>query len=92
MIRDLRNEKRDHPHLRRSSSSEVEGVRIVVISFRNIAKKIYIRKPLRALGKKINPSHPRTLKYELIDLSAAGHLQLPVQMVGTVSRLKMFAT
>ncbi len=35
-MRDPQNEKRDHPHL---PPSEVEGVRIVVISFRNIAKK-----------------------------------------------------
>ncbi len=35
---DLQNEKRDHPHLLHSPPSEVEGVRIVVISFRNIAK------------------------------------------------------
>ncbi len=38
---DLQNEKRDHPHLPRSLPSEVEGVRIVVISFWNIAKKSY---------------------------------------------------
>ncbi len=31
--------KRDHPHLPHSAPSEVEGVRIVIISFRNIAKK-----------------------------------------------------
>ncbi len=37
-MRDLQNEKRDHPHLPHSPPSEVEGVRIVVISFRNIAK------------------------------------------------------
>ncbi len=37
---DLQNKKCDHPHLPHSSSSEVEGVRIVVISFRNIAKKV----------------------------------------------------
>ncbi len=35
---DLQNEKRDHPHLPHSPPSEVEGVRIVLISFRNIAK------------------------------------------------------
>ncbi len=38
VIRDFQNEKRDHPHLPHSTPSEVEGVRIVVISFRNIAK------------------------------------------------------
>ncbi len=38
VIRDLQNEKRDHLHLPHSSPSEVEGVRIVVISFRNIAE------------------------------------------------------
>ncbi len=38
-MRDLQNEKRDHSHLPHSHPSEVEGVRIVVISFRNIAKK-----------------------------------------------------
>ncbi len=32
-------QKRDHPHLPHSPPSEVEGVRIVVISFQNIAKK-----------------------------------------------------
>ncbi len=32
-------EKRDHPHLPHSPPSEVKGARIVVISFRNIAKK-----------------------------------------------------
>ncbi len=35
-MRDLQKEKRDHPH---SPPSKVEGVKIVVISFRNIAKK-----------------------------------------------------
>ncbi len=39
VIRDLQNEKRDHPHLPHLPPSEVEGIRIVVISFRNIAKK-----------------------------------------------------
>ncbi len=39
VIRDLQNEKRNHPHLPHSPFSEVEGVRIVVISFRNIDKK-----------------------------------------------------
>ncbi len=38
-MRDLQNEKREHPYLPHSPHSEVEGVRIVVISFRNIAKK-----------------------------------------------------
>ncbi len=38
-MRDLQNEKRDHSHLPYSTPSEVEGVTIVVISFRNIAKK-----------------------------------------------------
>ncbi len=42
VIRDLQNEKRDHPHLPHSPLSEVEGVRIVVISFRNIAKNTFI--------------------------------------------------
>ncbi len=37
VIRD--NEKRDHHHLPHSPPSEVEGVRIVFISFRKIAKK-----------------------------------------------------
>ncbi len=41
-MRDLQNEKRDHHYLPHSPPSEVEGVRIVVISFRNIAKKIKI--------------------------------------------------
>ncbi len=36
---DLQNEKREHPHLPNTFPSEVEGVRIVVISFRNVAKK-----------------------------------------------------
>ncbi len=36
MIRDLQIEKRYRPH---SPPSEVEGIRIVVISFQNIAKK-----------------------------------------------------
>ncbi len=36
VIRYLQNEKRDQPHL---PPTEVEDVRIVVISFRNIAKK-----------------------------------------------------
>ncbi len=39
VINDLQNEKRDHPHLPYSPPSEVKGVRIVVISFRNITKK-----------------------------------------------------
>ncbi len=34
IYRDLQNEKHDHPH---SPPSEVDGVRIVVISFQNIA-------------------------------------------------------
>ncbi len=37
MIRDLQNKKHHHPH---SLPSEIEGVRIVVISFRNIAKNL----------------------------------------------------
>ncbi len=37
-IRDLQKEKRDHLYLPHSHPSEVEGIRIVVISFRNIAK------------------------------------------------------
>ncbi len=40
VIRDLQNEKRDHPHLPHSPPSEIVGVRIVVISFRNIAKNL----------------------------------------------------
>ncbi len=40
LIRNLQNEKRDHPHFPHSPPSEVEGARIVLISFRNIAKKI----------------------------------------------------
>ncbi len=47
MIRDLQNEKRNHPH---SLASEVESVRIVIISFRNITKNILIQKG-RALEK-----------------------------------------
>ncbi len=39
VIRDLQNEKCDRPHLPHSPPSEAEGVRIVVISFQNIAKK-----------------------------------------------------
>ncbi len=39
-MRDLQNEKRDHPHLPHSPASEVQGVKIVVISFQNIAKKL----------------------------------------------------
>ncbi len=39
VIRDLQNEKRDHPSTPHSPPSEVQGVRIGVISFRNIAKK-----------------------------------------------------
>ncbi len=42
VMRDLQNEKRDHPHLPHSPPFEVEGVRIVVISFRNIAKKNFL--------------------------------------------------
>ncbi len=38
-IRDLQNEKCEHPHLPHSPPSEVEGVGIVVISFGNIAQK-----------------------------------------------------
>ncbi len=38
VIRNLQNEKSDHPHLPHSPPSEVEGVSIVVITFRNIAK------------------------------------------------------
>ncbi len=34
-----KNNRVDHPRLPHSTPSEVEGVRIVVISFRNIAKK-----------------------------------------------------
>ncbi len=41
VIRDLRNKKRYHPHLPHSTPSEVEGVRIDIISFRNIAKNYY---------------------------------------------------
>ncbi len=38
VIRDLQNEKRDHSHLLHSPHSEVEGVRIDVISFLNNAE------------------------------------------------------
>ncbi len=38
---DLQNEKREHPHLLHSLPSEVEAVRIVVISVRNVANKQY---------------------------------------------------
>ncbi len=38
VIRDLQNEKREHLHLPHSPPSEVEGVRMIVILFRNIAK------------------------------------------------------
>ncbi len=42
-MRDLQNEKRDHPIYLHLPPSEVEGVRIVVISFRNIIKNtLYI--------------------------------------------------
>ncbi len=37
-MRHLQNGKCDYPHLPHSPPSEFEGVRIVVISFRNIAK------------------------------------------------------
>ncbi len=40
VIRDVQNEKRDHPHLPHSLPSEVKFVKIIVISFRNFAKKI----------------------------------------------------
>ncbi len=48
-MRDVQNEKRDHHH---SPPSEVEGVRIVVISFRNIAKNVITQKRIKKI--KIN--------------------------------------
>ncbi len=40
VIRDPQNKKHDHSHLLHSPISEIKGVRIVVISFQNITKKL----------------------------------------------------
>ncbi len=49
---------RDHSHLLHSPPSEVEGVRIVVISFRNIAK----RKERKRKKENKKKAQKRTLK------------------------------
>ncbi len=63
VIRDLQNEKRDHPH---PPPYEVEGVRIVIISFRNIAKNLFAgdRQKVEAIVKnalKISSAQLRVL-------------------------------
>ncbi len=51
---DLQNEKRDHSQLTHSPTSEVEGVRIVIISFRNITKnKKHFGKKIEKISAKI---------------------------------------
>ncbi len=67
VIRDLQNEKRDHPHLLHSPPSEVEGVKIVVISFRNIAKKkkyVAIKRQSQIVHKAVNSANPALIVSE----------------------------